>query len=167
MQTTLNAAVESYLRVKTLSRGTRNAYLTTLRKWEPWGGDTPIEELRRKDIREFLDWSTNVPSRMKRRIPAALRIKPKSTCVPSFRGLGNRNLLEAPPVFGTNRWCCGFLESVPEGRARLLPSWFFPGKTSSAGASPSLLEQTPRTPVSILPRRPGRCPGRGREHRGG
>ena len=93
MQTTLNAAVESYLRVKTLSRGTRNAYLTTLRKWEPWGGDTPIEELRRKDIREFLDWSTNVPSRMKRRIPAALRIKPKSTCVPSFRGLGNRNLL--------------------------------------------------------------------------
>ncbi len=56
MQTTLNAAVESYLRAKTLSRGTRNEYFSTLRKWTQWGGRAPIEELRRKDIREFLDW---------------------------------------------------------------------------------------------------------------
>ena len=56
MQTTLNVAVESYLRAKSLSRGTRNEYFSTLRKWEQWGGGTPIEELRRKDIREFLDW---------------------------------------------------------------------------------------------------------------
>ena len=56
MQTTLNAAVESYLRAKTLSRGTRNEYFSTLRKWAQWGGGAPIEELRRKDIREFLDW---------------------------------------------------------------------------------------------------------------
>src|ERR1044071_6624050 len=56
MPTTLNAAVESYLRAKTLSRGTRNEYRSTLRKWEQWGGTVPIEELRRKDIREFLDW---------------------------------------------------------------------------------------------------------------
>src|SRR5437016_11102680 len=56
MHTTLNAAVESYLRAKTLSRGTRNEYFSTLRKWEQWGTGVPIEELRRKDIREFLDW---------------------------------------------------------------------------------------------------------------
>ncbi len=56
MQTTLNAVVESYLRAKTLSRGTRNEYFSTLRKWEQWGGGVPIEELRRKDIREFFDW---------------------------------------------------------------------------------------------------------------
>src|SRR5260370_14643101 len=56
MQTTLKAAVESYLRAKTLSRGTRNEYRSTLRKWEQWGSSVPIEELRRKDIREFLDW---------------------------------------------------------------------------------------------------------------
>jgi hypothetical protein len=56
MQTTLSAAVESYLRAKTLSRGTRNEYFSTLKKWDQWGGGTPIEELRRKDIREFLDW---------------------------------------------------------------------------------------------------------------
>jgi hypothetical protein len=56
VQTTLNAAVESYLRAKKLFRGTRNEYSSTLRRWEQWGGGTPIEHLRRKDIREFLDW---------------------------------------------------------------------------------------------------------------
>lgn len=48
--------MESYLRAKTLSRGTRNEYFSTLRKWEQWGTVIPIEELHRKDIREFLDW---------------------------------------------------------------------------------------------------------------
>ena len=56
MRTTLNAVAESYLKAKTLSRGTRNEYFSTLRKWEQWGGAVPIEELRRKDVREFLDW---------------------------------------------------------------------------------------------------------------
>ena len=56
MQTTFKAAVEGYLRSKALSRGTRNEYASTLRKWEQWGGGVPIEELRRKDVREFLDW---------------------------------------------------------------------------------------------------------------
>src|SRR3981189_155302 len=56
MQTTLNVAVENYLRAKTLSRGTRNEYRSTLRKGEQWGSAVPIQDLRRKDIREFLDW---------------------------------------------------------------------------------------------------------------
>src|SRR4051812_1689041 len=56
MSTTLNAAIESYLRAKNLSRGTRNEYLSTLRKWEAWGAGVPIEELQRRNIREFLDW---------------------------------------------------------------------------------------------------------------
>jgi len=56
MRTTLNAAVDSYIRAKTLSRGTRNEYFSTLKKWTQRGGGVPIEELRRKDIREFLDW---------------------------------------------------------------------------------------------------------------
>ena len=56
MPTALKAAVESYLRAKTLSRGTRNEYLSTVRKWEQWGGGAPIEELQHKQIREFLDW---------------------------------------------------------------------------------------------------------------
>src|SRR5690349_298498 len=56
MATSLKTAAESYLRAKALSRGTRNEYLSTLRKWERWGGGIPVEQLRRKDIREFLDW---------------------------------------------------------------------------------------------------------------
>jgi hypothetical protein len=56
MPTTLRTAAESYLRATTLSRGTRNEYLLTLRKWEMWGGGGRIEGLRRKEIREFLDW---------------------------------------------------------------------------------------------------------------
>ena len=56
MATTFRAAVESYLRAKTVARGTRNEYFSTLRKWEQWGGGSPIEELQQKQIREFLDW---------------------------------------------------------------------------------------------------------------
>jgi hypothetical protein len=41
MPTTLKSAVEGYLRSKSLSRGTRNEYSSTLRKWERWGGVVP------------------------------------------------------------------------------------------------------------------------------
>src|SRR5262245_54485016 len=56
MPTTLNAAVESYLRAKTLSRGSRNEYRLTLGRWGQWGSVAPIGDLRRADIRAFLDW---------------------------------------------------------------------------------------------------------------
>ncbi len=56
MTTTFKAAVDSYLRAKTLSRGTHNEYRSTVRKWEQWGGGSPIEALEHKEIREFLDW---------------------------------------------------------------------------------------------------------------
>jgi hypothetical protein len=56
MRTTLDAVAESYFKAKTLSRGTRNEYFSTLRKWDLWGRGATIEELRRKDVREFLDW---------------------------------------------------------------------------------------------------------------
>ena len=56
MATTLKAAVDDYLRAKSLAHGTRNEYFSTLRKWEQWRGGVPIEELRRKDVRAFLDW---------------------------------------------------------------------------------------------------------------
>jgi hypothetical protein len=57
MPTTLRTAAETCLRAKSLSRGTRNEYLPTLRKWEKWGGGIPVEQLRRKDVREFPDWA--------------------------------------------------------------------------------------------------------------
>ena len=55
MATTLKAAVDEYLRANALARGTRNEYFSTLRKWEQWGGDVPIEELRRKDLHATSD----------------------------------------------------------------------------------------------------------------
>src|SRR5262245_53421360 len=39
-----------------MSRGTCNEYASTVRKWDQWGHGVPIEELPRKDVREFLDW---------------------------------------------------------------------------------------------------------------
>ena len=56
MPTQLKTAVMSYLRAGNASIGTRKEYLSTLKKWTDWGGEVPIEELKRQDIREFLDW---------------------------------------------------------------------------------------------------------------
>lgn len=56
MSTNLETAIESYLKAKDLSRATNSAYTSTLKKWNDWGNGIPIEELRRKDIRSFLDW---------------------------------------------------------------------------------------------------------------
>ena len=55
METSLKTAVDSYLRAKTVSRGTCNEYASTIRKWDQWGRGAPIEALQRKDVREFLD----------------------------------------------------------------------------------------------------------------
>ena len=56
MATNLEDAVDGYLRVKTLSAGTRSEYSTTLKKWTEWGEGVPIEQLRRREVRAFLDW---------------------------------------------------------------------------------------------------------------
>src|SRR5262245_18595776 len=42
MQTTLSSAVESYLRAKALSRGTRNEYFATQSMIRPRGWDEPV-----------------------------------------------------------------------------------------------------------------------------
>ncbi|HVW02037.1 MAG TPA: site-specific integrase, partial [Planctomycetaceae bacterium] len=56
MPTSLHAAVASYLSSRRPSRGTRDEYQTTLQKWTQWGNDVSIEQLGRREIREFLDW---------------------------------------------------------------------------------------------------------------
>ncbi len=57
MSTTVKDLVQSYLRAGRPSRGTRDTYLSTVKKWEQWGDGTAIEQLGRKEIREFLDWA--------------------------------------------------------------------------------------------------------------
>ena len=60
MPTPLPSAVERYLRAKLLPRATRNEYRSTVRKWDQWGGGVPLEDLHRRDVREFLDWVYDV-----------------------------------------------------------------------------------------------------------
>jgi len=91
MSTTLNAAIESYLRTKTLSRGTRNEYRSTLRKWEDWGAGAPIKLLQRWKIREFLNWVHGRAIVREGTNPLARRTRRANTCVPSSRGRGSRN----------------------------------------------------------------------------
>src|SRR5688572_14915844 len=56
MPTTLKNAVLRYLRTASPAVGTRKEYFSTLRKWTAWGGGVAIENLTRREIRDFLDW---------------------------------------------------------------------------------------------------------------
>ncbi len=38
------------------SVGAREAYSATVKKWEQWGNGLALDEIGRKEIREFLDW---------------------------------------------------------------------------------------------------------------
>ena len=56
MPTSLEAVVSKYLRSGNPAQRTREEYATTLRKWKRWGRGVSLEELGRKEIRDFLDW---------------------------------------------------------------------------------------------------------------
>src|SRR5262245_57938747 len=56
MPTTLHEAISLFLRSNNPARGTRAEYRTTMIKWQQWGNYIPIEQLGRKEIRDFLDW---------------------------------------------------------------------------------------------------------------
>jgi integrase len=99
MQTTLKTAVESYLRAKTLSRGTRNEYFTTLKKWEQWGGRVPIEDLRRKEIREFLDWVHERAVGDEGTNPGRTANKAREHLRAVLSWAWEQELIEAPPRF--------------------------------------------------------------------
>jgi len=56
MPAPLRTAITRYLRTNNRARTTRSEYRTTLKKWTEWGNGVPIEEIGRKEVREFLDW---------------------------------------------------------------------------------------------------------------
>lgn len=56
MPTTLESVVTKYLRSGSPAQRTREEYATTIRKWSRWSGAVPLEQLGRKEIRDFLDW---------------------------------------------------------------------------------------------------------------
>ena len=99
MQTTLKSALESYLRAKSLSRGTRNEYFSTLRKWEQWGVGAPIEQLRRKDIREFLDWVFELAVSNKGTNPGRTSNKAREHLRAVISWAWEQELIDSPPRF--------------------------------------------------------------------
>jgi hypothetical protein len=101
MPTTLKTAAESYLRAKSLSRGTRNEYRSTLRKWEKWGGGAPVEQLRRKDIREFLDWVYEQAVKDEGANPGRTANKAREHLRAILSWAWEQELIDAPPRFPT------------------------------------------------------------------
>ena len=84
---------------KPLSRGTRNEYFSTLRKWEQWGVGTPIEELRRKDIREFLDWVYELAVTNKGTNPGRTSNKAREHLRAVISWAWEQELIDSPPRF--------------------------------------------------------------------
>jgi integrase len=102
MATTLKAVVENYLRAKTVARGTRNEYFSTVRKWEQWGG-SPIEELQRKQIREFLDWVHERALAQEGTNPGRTANKAREHLRAVLSWAWEQELIDTPPRFPTPR----------------------------------------------------------------
>jgi hypothetical protein len=102
MATTLKAAVENYLRAKSLARGTRNEYFSTLRKWGQWGGGVPIEELW-KDVREFLDWVYEHAIAEEGTNPGRTSNKAREHLRAVLSWAWEQELIDTPPRFPTPR----------------------------------------------------------------
>ena len=99
MSTTFKAAVESYLRAKPRSRGTRNEYHSTVRKWEQWGGGPPIESLQHKEIREFLDWVHERAVAQDGTNPGRTANKAREHLRAVFSWAWEQEVIETPPRF--------------------------------------------------------------------
>jgi hypothetical protein len=99
MPTNLDAAVDRYLRAKTLSRGTCNEYLSTLRKWEQWRGGVPIEQLQRKELREFLDWVYQRAVEHEGANPGRTANKAREHLRAVMSWAWEQELIESPPRF--------------------------------------------------------------------
>ena len=56
MPTNSDTVVTNYLCAWTAAQGTREAYSATVKKSEQWGKRVHLEQIGRKEIREFLDW---------------------------------------------------------------------------------------------------------------
>ena len=80
------------MRAKALSRATRKEYLSTIRKWDRWGGGIPVEQVARKDIREFLDWVYDQAVTGEGENPRRTANKVREHLAPSSPGPGSRNL---------------------------------------------------------------------------
>src|SRR4051812_41676127 len=81
------------------SRGTRNEYLTTLKKWGDWGAGPPIEQLRRWDVREFLDWVHEQAIQDQGTNPGRTANKAREQLRAILSWAWEQGLIETPPRF--------------------------------------------------------------------
>ena len=99
MPTTLETVIPKYLRSGNPAQRTREEYATTIRKWKRWGGEVPLEEITRKEIREFLDWVHDDASKQHGTNPGrtANKVRSHLRAVLSW-GVGTRHGLSVPEI---------------------------------------------------------------------
>ena len=90
MSTSLRTAITKYLRGNSRAQRTCNEYHTTLKKWSEWGNGVPLEELGRKEVREFLDWVYERLLKKEAQIQGVRRTSPVITLKRLSHGPGNR-----------------------------------------------------------------------------
>ena len=90
MSTTVQAAITKYLPSGNPAHGTRSEYQTTLRKWKQWGHGGSIEQLQRKEIRDFQDWVYERAVAQEGTNPGRTANKAREHLPPLFPGLGNK-----------------------------------------------------------------------------
>lgn len=61
MPTNLETVVTNYLRARTAAQGTRDAYSSTLKKWEQWGKGVALDRIGRKEA--WIKESRSLPGR--------------------------------------------------------------------------------------------------------
>jgi integrase len=99
MSTTSETAIAKYLGAGCPARGTRKQYRTTLKKWENWGGGVAIEDLGRKEIREFQDWVYEHAVADEGTNPGRTANKAREHLRAVISWAWEQDLIEAPPRF--------------------------------------------------------------------
>ena len=99
MPTTLESVVSKYLRSGNPAQRTREEYSTTLRKWTRWGGAVPLEQLGRKEIRDFLDWVHEDASMRQARNPGRISNKVRSHLRAVMSWAWEQDIVAALPRF--------------------------------------------------------------------
>ena len=99
MPTTLETVIQKYLRSGNPAQRTREEFATTPRKWKRWGGGVPIEEISRKEIREFLDWVHEDAFKQHRTNPGRTAHKVRSHLRAVLSWAWEQDMVEALPKF--------------------------------------------------------------------
>ena len=99
MSTNLESAVQHYLTTKRLSRRTRDEYLCTVKKWKEWGRPIPLEELDRREIRDFLDWVYQLAVEQNGRNPGRTANKSRQYLRAVMAWAWEHDLIETLPRF--------------------------------------------------------------------